>query len=183
MNPHVSTHTRPETPDYLEIRSGPTRTTILTGGLPFHQRHSQRMLDVVLLPEGETAREFDLALGLDLEEPIQAALDLITPPIAVPTQKGPPHIGASGWLFHIDAANIIMTSLRPAPDGSDAVIARLVECRGCPTQAEMRCPRNPIRAVLLDEGGEPVAELRVAGDAVALSFAASEMLRVQVEFS
>jgi len=41
----------------------------------------------------------------------------------VPTSKGPPHIGATGWLFHLDAPNVLLTSLRPALDGSDAIFA------------------------------------------------------------
>jgi alpha-mannosidase len=181
--PHFSTHTRPETPDYLEIRSGSARTTILTGGLPFHQRHSQRMLDVILIAEGETTEVFDLALGLDLEEPAQAAVDFITSPVAVPTSKGPPHIGASGWLFHLDAGNLVLTSLRPAPDGADAVVARLLECRGVATQAELRCARNPVRAILLDDRDEVWGDLPVTGDAVALHLDAGAMQRVRIEFS
>ncbi len=180
---HLTHHPRPETPYYLEIRSGAARTAILTGGLPFHQRHSQRMLDVILIPESETSRVFELALGLDLEEPVQAAMDFITSPVMVPTKNGPPHIGASGWLFHIDAANLVLTSLRPALDGSDAIIARLVESRGLATQAELRCTRNPTRAVVLDERYQPLNELAVTGDAVSLDFAPGAIQRVRVEFS
>jgi hypothetical protein len=180
---HPTTHTRPESPDYLEIRSGSARTTLLTGGLPFHQRHSQRMLDVILVPEGETAHAFDLALGADLEEPAQAALDFITPTLAVGVTKGPPHVGKAGWLFHLNASHLVLTSLRPAAGGVDAVIARILECRSLATQAELRCPRDPARAFLIDEFDEPQYELPVVGDAVSLNFAAGEMQRVRIDFS
>jgi hypothetical protein len=179
----LTTHTRPETPEFLEVRSGSARTAILTGGLPFHQRHSQRMVDILLLPEGETARVFELALGLDLDEPNQAALDFITPPLVVPVANGPPHVGTSGWLFHVDASNLALTTLRPAADGADAVVARLVECRGVATPAELRCARNPVRAVQVDERDHVLGELPVVGDAVTLHFAAHEMQRVRVEFA
>ena len=59
-------HTRPSTPDFLELRSGAHATAILPGGLPFHQRQGTRMLDIILVPEGESANTFDLALGLEL---------------------------------------------------------------------------------------------------------------------
>ncbi len=49
----LTSHTRPETPDYLELRSGRQSTVLFPGGLPFHQRHGGRMLDVILVPEGE----------------------------------------------------------------------------------------------------------------------------------
>ncbi len=48
----------------------------------------------------------------------------------VPTTQGPPHIGATGWLAHLDASNLLLTSLRPAADGADAVTARVIECAG-----------------------------------------------------
>src|SRR5207245_3495224 len=34
---YVTSHTRPETPYYLELRSGRQSTTLFPGGLPFHQ--------------------------------------------------------------------------------------------------------------------------------------------------
>src|SRR5262249_5803178 len=59
--------TRPETPDYLEIRHGKQNTVIFPNGLPFHQRHGSRMLDVILATQGEATTTFDLAIGLDRE--------------------------------------------------------------------------------------------------------------------
>ena len=74
----VTTYNRPETPDFLELRAGRQNTVILPGGLPFHQRHGSRMLDLILLPEGETGRAFELALALDREYPMQTALGMVT---------------------------------------------------------------------------------------------------------
>ncbi len=179
----LTSHNRPETPDFLEVCNGSERTAILTGGLPFHQRHGQRMLDVVLIAEGEPARRFELGLGLDLEEPLHGALDFITPTPVLAVSKGPPHVGASGWLFHLDASNLLLSSLRPAPAGADAVIGRIVECRGLATAAELRCARNPVRALLVDEWDGSQGELPVAGDAVSLHFAPHEMQRLRIEFS
>jgi hypothetical protein len=141
------------------------------------------MLDVILLTEGETARSFDLAIGVDLEEPTQAAQDWLTPPVVVPTTSGPPHVGTSGWLFHLDASNLLLTSLRPVAEGADAVVARIVECRGVATAAELRCARNPVRAVLVDERDRTLAEIPVSGDLVPLNFAAHDMQRVRVDFA
>ena len=56
-------------------------------------------------------------------------------------------MGATGWLFHLDAPNLLMTSLRPAPGG---VTARLLECAGHGGPAELRCVRDPKSAVALD---------------------------------
>ena len=53
----------PVTPDYLDIHLGKFGTFLFPGGLPFHQRHGTRMVDVILVPEGEACRTFDLGLG------------------------------------------------------------------------------------------------------------------------
>ena len=52
---------------------------ILTGGLPFHQRQGTRMIDILLLTEGESARSFELGLALDRTVPMQTAQAMITP--------------------------------------------------------------------------------------------------------
>jgi len=178
-----TTHTRPETIEFIELRNGPERTAILTGGLPFLQRQGNRMLDVVLIPEGEKRREFNLAIVLDAEDPQIAARAFISQPIVVPVQKGPPHVGTSGWLFHVDATNVLINSLRPAEAGAAAVTARLVEIRGVGTAATLRCPRNPVRAAIINEFGIVLGELPINGDGVELNFSALEMKLVRIHFS
>jgi hypothetical protein len=177
----VTTHTRPVTPDFLELRQGSRRTLLLPGGLPFHQRQGARMLDVILVPEGETAHTFDLALGLDRDHPMQTAWGLASPVVAVPVDKGPPHVGPSGWLFHLDAPNVLLTSLRADP-AAPAVTATLLECAGFSGAAELRCPRDPVSAAILDAAGEPFQTLYTQGDAVQFDLSAHDLAEVRVEF-
>jgi hypothetical protein len=182
----VTTHPRPVTPDYLELRVGPQRSEIFTGGLPFHIRHGGRMLDVVLVPENETGRGFDLALAVDRDNPMQTAVGMVSPMPMVATGKGPPHVGPSGWLFHLDAPNLMLTAMRPGPpDDSDgrSVIAHLLECSGFGGSADLRCVRDPSRAVTLDGNGGDLGFLSVHGDAVGIDFQANDLLRVRVDWS
>jgi hypothetical protein len=178
----VTSHTRPETPDYLEVRGGGQSTVLFPGGLPFHQRHGGRMLDMILVPERETAQAFEIGLGLDREYPMQTALGMVTPVPLVPTTKGPPHIGAVGWLFHLDAPNLLLSSFRPAADEADAVVARLLECHAHGTQAELLCVRNPQRAVLLDALGNGQADANTLGDAAVFELMAGDLVHLRVEF-
>jgi hypothetical protein len=199
---YVTSHTRPETPDYLELRQGRQSTFLFPGGLPFLQRHSTRMLDVVLIPEGEKEQTFELALGLDREHPIQTALGMVTPPVLVPVDKGPPHVGASGWLFHLDAPNLLLTTLRPGPphifpsppggeggvrgpgtEGQDSITARMLECSLHGSAVEFRCARNPKRAALVDARGETLLEATVNGDAVQFEAAPGDLIHLRVEFT
>jgi hypothetical protein len=178
-----TSHTRPETPDYLELRVGVQNTIILPGGLPFHQRHGSRMLDVILIVEGEETSSFELAVGLDREHPMQTALGVTTPVPVVETGKGPPHVGSAGWLFHLDAMNLVLTSLRPAAGVADAVTARLLEASGAGGPAQWRCVRDPKHARLVDARGEAVLELPVQGDAVQLDVGRNDLVRMRVDFS
>jgi hypothetical protein len=179
---YITTHSRPETPDYLELRAARQSTVLFPGGLPFHQRHGGRMLDVILIPEGERAQVFDLALGLDREYPMQTALGMVTPVTVMPVAKGPPHVGAAGWLFHLDSPNLLLTRLWPDLQGADAIHARLIECQQHGCQAELRCPRNPARARLVDCQGATQLEATTAGDAVQFEVASSELVNLRVEF-
>jgi hypothetical protein len=179
----VTSQSRPETPDFLEVRLGRNNVVLFPGGLPFHQRHGGRMLDVLLVCPGETTQVFDLAIGLDRDFPMQTALGLVTPAPAVVVDRGPPHVGAEGWLFHLDAPNLLLTSLRPAPDGADGVLARLLECGGHGGAADFRCVRDPVRASLLDARGTVLTGAATRGDAVALEVAPNDLVSLRVDFS
>jgi hypothetical protein len=179
----VTSHPRPQTPDYLELRLGRQNTVLFTGGLPFQQRHGSRMLDVILVPPGERAHTFDLALGLDREHPMQTALGMVTPVPWIPVAKGPPHVGASGWLFHLDAPNLLLTGFRPAPGGVDAVTARLLECGLQGGHAEWRCVRDPRRAVLQDARGEDLREVETQGDKALFEVSSGDVVQLRLEFA
>src|SRR5262249_25507706 len=119
--------------------------------------------------------------------PMQTALGMITPVPVVPTAKGPPHVGATGWLFHLDAPNLVLTGMRPVAEGAgrtaDAVTARLLEGAAHSVQADLRCVRNPRRAVLLDGRGNSLMEATTKDDAVSFEVAPSDLVQLQVEFS
>jgi hypothetical protein len=178
----VTTHTRPCTPDFLELRSGSHATVIFPGGLPFHQRHGSRMLDVILVTEGESATTFDIALSLDRDQPMQTAWGFTSPVLAVPVEKGPPHIGPTGWLFHLDAPNLLMTSLTSDPGESPAVAARMLELNGFSGAAELRCPRDPKEAAIVDALGTVQQTLGPSGDTVPFDYGGHDLVTVQVVF-
>lgn len=191
---YISNHPRPQTAEYLEIRLGRTSTAIFPGGLPFHQRQDGRMVDVILMPEGEKTTTFELGIGLDRDAPMLTTLGITSPIAVVPTTKGPPHIGASGWLFHLDAMNLLLTRMMPGamelrgdeaepkPEPRDVVTARILECGGHSGHAELRCVRDPQRAVLLDARGNFMLEATRTGDTVFLEVSPNDLVHVQIEF-
>jgi hypothetical protein len=182
---HLTQQTRPSSGEFLEIRLGHERTTIFPGGLPFIQRHGGRMADIILIAQGETAQVFELALGLEREYPGQTALGFVTPVTAIPTTKGPPPVGPSGWLFHLDAPNLLLVSLQPvvaSTPGPSALEMCLLETSNYGGSAELRCVRNPVRAYSVNAWNEPYIEFSVQDDRVTIDYAASELLRLRIEF-
>lgn len=180
---YTTSQTRPESPDYLEMRVGRQNCVILTGGLPFHQRQGGRMVDVILIPEGEECRAFDLAIGLERDYPALTSQGMVSPVALVPVRKGPPHIGATGWLFHLDAPNLMLTSLRPAPDGADAIFARLTECGHPSGTAELRCARNPARALHASPNADTYHSPGINEDTVFLDPSQGELMQVRIDFT
>jgi hypothetical protein len=179
-------YTRPVSPDYLEVRLGAERSFLFTGGLPFLQRHGSRMLDVVLSPEGEQGRAFELLLALDREQPMQTAVGWVSPAPVVVTEKGPPAVGASSWLAHVDMPSLVLTSLRPTDPSEGmgrAVVGQLVECAGFGGAAEVRFARDPSAACLVDGTGSHLHTLGLTGDAIPVDFSAGETFRVKVEWA
>jgi hypothetical protein len=179
----ITTYTRPESPDYLEVRVGRESTVLLTGGLPFHQRHGGRMVDVILIPEGETARAFEIGIGMDRDYPMQTAVGMISPAPLVPVSKGPPHIGATGWLFQLDMLNAVLLGMRPASGGADGITARVLECSGHGGQVELRCVRDPQRALVIDNRGMHRTDASTYGDVASFEVMAGDLVQIRVDFS
>jgi hypothetical protein len=181
----ITTYTRPVSPEYLEVRFGSERSFLFTGGLPFLQRNGARMADVILVPEGEECRSFELLVALDRDLPMQTALGWVSPSPVVRTEKGPPAAGASNWLMHVDMPSLVLTSLRPGAAGEGmnrAIVGQFVESAGFGGSAEVRFARDPAQASLIDGMGNAVQPLTLAGDAIPLDFSAGETLRLKAEW-
>ncbi|MFM8271920.1 MAG: hypothetical protein ACKODX_06240, partial [Gemmata sp.] len=137
-------YTRPVSPDYLEVRLGAERSFLFTGGLPFVQRHGSRMADVILVPEGEQTRSFELLLATDRDVPMQTAQGWVSPAPVVLTDRGAPAAGTSGWLAHVDMPSLLLLGLRPDAPGdgfSRAISGTLLETAGFGGVAELRFAR------------------------------------------
>ena len=145
------------------------------------------MVDVILVPEGEKTTTFELGIAFDRDVPMQTAWGFTSPLAIVPTVEGPA-AWASGWLFHIDASNLLLTRMTPgrgerrARARSRTPTARFLECARSGL-AEFRCVRDPQRATILDARGQFVLDAHRAGDVVHLEVTPNDLAHVQVEFS
>jgi alpha-mannosidase len=186
LAPEVTEADRPETPDALDISTRRQRTALLFGGLAHHRKHGTRMLDTLLIAGRETARVFTLGVVLDQEHPFHAALDMVTPPLVVPTEAGtsPPPSGPSGWLVQVDNKAVAITRVEysdPSGDGRGWGLAfHLVETAGRPARCRLRLFRTPVWARQIDFNNELIVDLPLDDDAVMVDLTPHEIARIDV---
>ena len=105
----------------------------------------------------------------------------------MPTDKGPPPSGPSGWLVNLDLPSLLMTSLRPvAASGGGmtrAVAARFVETAGFGGAADLLFARTPNKAFQIDNAGDVLHEISLTGDPIGLEFSANELFCVRAEWA
>ncbi len=173
-----------EAPLFIEARTENTRTSILTGGLPYHRRIGFRMLDSLLVVRGESRRRFRLGVGFDLAYSLPAALELLSPPIVLADRSAPPQPAAS-WLFHIDAKNIVATHWEPlAEDGRPiGVRVRLLETEGRAGRAVLRGFRSIGSTRQVDYQGQTLVDLPLEEGGVRLDFSAHEWVEVEARWA
>ena len=189
-------------PHYLEIATPEHRTTLLFNGQMFHRKTGHRMVDTLLVVEGETARRFRMRIAFDADYPMQPAMDLLTPPIVLPTTNGPPAAGTAGWFFHVSAKNVQILGLNPlmpepVDDGIDAgpeepgestnrpgdgFTVRLLETEGRNRQVKLNCFRTPVSARQRDFQGRTISDVEIENDAVVIEMTGYEIADVELRF-
>ena len=172
-----------EAPYFVEISSQGVRATVLGGGLAYHRRVGQRMLDTLLVVRGERRRSFRLGIGAGLAHPAADALELLDAPALVPGVAAP-RSAASGWLFHLDAKNVVATHWDTLFDDGRPVgfRVRLWETEGRAGRVHLRAFKRLASARQIDLHGKSLLELTVDGDRVALDLSAYEWLAVEGRF-
>lgn len=173
-----------EAPHYIDIGMVEKRTTLLTGGLPFHKRVGLATIDSLLLTRGESARRFTVGIGIDLPHPLHEAMALLAPPVSVPLPAKPPKSGNSGWLLHCDSRNVIVTHLAPLEEAGKIVglRARILETAGRPVEMKVTAFKAIFRANKLDFRGESQHECATDGGKVKLNLSAHEWVELAAYF-
>ena len=170
-----------EAPLFVEVDMPDMSTALLTGGLPYHRRVGHRMLDSLLVVRGESARRFRLGIGIDVPHPVQEALTLITPDTLLFEDAPPTAPHNTGWLFHIDAKNIVATHWQPQIDANTVVgfRVRLRETAGHSGPVAIQSFRPIAEARRLDFLGGTLGECEVADGTIQLLMQAGEWVEVE----
>ncbi|MEZ6130703.1 MAG: hypothetical protein R3C59_18610 [Planctomycetaceae bacterium] len=178
-----------EAPDYIEVADTDHRLLILPHGRPYHRRSGRRMLDSLLIVEGETQRQFDFTLEFDQPFPMRSATEIQQPPLIVNTASQIPAGATSGWILALSAKNIVVARSRvqkdnaPSNDGVGvSVVLLLQETEGRSAGCLIRTARRPKSAHLRHASGTVIRELEVTDDGVRVDFLRLQFKEVELRF-
>ncbi|HAN96513.1 MAG TPA: hypothetical protein DCQ98_03345 [Planctomycetaceae bacterium] len=175
---------RVEAPGYFEIEFEPRRTTLLTGGLTFHRRPESHHLDSLLKVRGETTTEFRFGLALDVPHGSHLAQHFRTPPIVVADVPCPPQ-GSTGWLFHVDARNVLATRWQGLTDEQGRTVGyrvRLLETLGRPAKVRLASAREAVSGAKVDFVGDRREACETTDGKVLVEMVPNEFVEVEVRW-
>jgi alpha-mannosidase len=175
-----------EAPQFVDLRLNDEHTTIFTAGLPYHRRLGPHKLDTLLLVAGETSRKFRFGIGLDLPHPAPMAMEFLTPDLVLAQSPSPS--SPFGWLFHLDAKNVVATHWETKTDGAGQAgpagfRVRLLETEGRGCRIGLRSFRTLAAARRLDPSGSEPVTLEVSGDRVTAEMPAYGWIEIEAEYA
>lgn len=190
--------------NFIEVAQDDQRLVMLTGGLPYHRRTSRRMLDSLLIVGNERQRVFEFGIGVNVGYPMAAAVDWLSPMICVESNSlqdganspkadaADAPVNKSGWLFHLDRKNILVTWWRPFFDhaAGDAdrwsgVELRLRETEGRSGTLNIRCPQAIATGERVNFAGDFLQSLSVSEDdetKLELDFGRFDYLQISIHW-
>lgn len=191
-----------ESPDYVEISDEHQRLLICTHGRPYHRRTGPRMLDSLLVTEGEQGREFTFTIELDQPFPMRTVADSAIPPIVLQTADRISRSVTSGSLLGISARNVMLAAVRtgeaselsenssadnlPAVPSSDPQPGHLrlllVETEGLAADCVIRTMRSPVSANWIRHDLQESIPLPISERGIVVPFQAFQLKEIDLDF-
>lgn len=172
-----------EAADYVEIADSDTRLVIVPHGRPYHRRSGHRMLDSLLVVEGETERSFQFTLEFDQNYPMRVASEVQQPLIVSDVAGRRPSGADTGWILGTSAKNIIIARLRCVGTESEPRITLLLEeTEGRAARCLIRTARKPKTARRFGRDGSTVEELAITDSGVEVEFGRFQIREVELGF-
>ena len=171
-----------DAPHYIDLETLKTRTTILTGGVPYHVRRGDRYIDSILIVKGEQRRKFKFGIGVDLPNPLSHANSLLSDPLVIPTKRS--LNPAYCWLFHLDSKNVMATSWTPLFEDGKAIgfRVRFIETMGRESKFKLSSFKPIKSATRVNFAGKTVAELKPEDGKATIHLAPNQLMDVEVKW-
>ncbi|MFN9720601.1 MAG: hypothetical protein ACK58L_18030, partial [Planctomycetota bacterium] len=159
-----------ESPDYVEISDDQHRAMICCLGRPYHRRSGPRMLDSLLIVEGETSRSFRFVLEFDQMYPLRTSTDLLTPPL-IQQVAGRSPLMDSSWILGLSVRNVDLVRAEASPmTGDSPAELRLIlqETEGVGCQCLIRTAAKISAAFAVSGDGQERFTLHVTEQGVSV---------------
>lgn len=174
-----------ESPDYIEVSDTDYRMVIVPHGRPYHRRSGPRMMDSLLIVEGESAREFQFTIEFDQPFPLRTSADVMTPISVLETTGSIPTGAASSWILGLSARNveIVRTEHKPAVDDqSESLTLLLSETDGVAVDCLIKTARQPSAAFSVNAEMTEKSALAISEQGTLISLSAFKIRQVQLIF-
>ena len=142
------------------------------------------MIDSLLVVQGESETRFRMGIGIDVAQPVQHALALLAPACWTAQETAPPAPHRSGWLFHLDAKNVLATSWEAWVEGGQLLgfRIRLMETSGRNVRIRLDCFRPVVEARKTDFRNQPIEECEVNENQICVAMAAHEWTQIEARW-
>ena len=175
--------TRIEGPDYLDLCSGNLTLTLLPGGIPYHTLIEPGQIDTLLIPPGESGREFSWKIGLELPAAAETSWSAFVESPSRLANRSPVE-PASAWLLHISDPKVVVTHVDfVAMEKETRIRLRLLETGSRRSRLSLSCCRSFAAASKLDFTLSVIESLPVQPDRVELELAPGELCILELEFA
>lgn len=170
--------------DYIEVADADQRLLIIPHGRPYHRRTGPRMLDSLLLVEGETAREFQFTLDFDQPFPMRSVMEAIRPAVVLQPTNRIPKAAVAGWILGVSAKNVQAARCRviKVDDETIGLVIVLQETEGRKANCQLRTVRPPKTARLRRPDGSTIQELTPDANGTLIEFSAFQLKEVELTF-
>ena len=176
---------RIESPDYVEVEDGSRRLVIAADGRPWHRKAGSRMLDSLLICEGETERVFRFWIDFDQPHPLRTAEEMLTPVVSQQVTGRVPASVASGWILGLSARHVQLVRCEyevRRPSESDILTLILSETDGMGGDCYIRTARRPTAAYEMHAGRQAKSAVSLTPDGVLVSMSPWQLKEVQLMF-
>ena len=167
-----------ESPDYVEISDQDHRAVIATHGRPYHRRSGPRMLDSLLIVEGETSRSFQFTIDFEQPFPLRTAADVLSPAIVLETSAVIPTSMPSSWILGVSAKNVELVRMdhsTGSAEESEELQVMLSETDGVSVQCLLKTARKPSNAFSVNADRTEKIALNVTEQGVAVTLNAFQI--------
>jgi len=164
--------------EFLHLIQGSHATTILAHDSIVARRKGNRGIEISFLQESHNTFKIKLGFAVDRDYPHLLSKGSQAPFLVIPVTKGPPSVGPTGWLMHLDSPGMMLERIRV--DQANNISATCWECADRPATVSMAFAKTPQKARLLESTDEEIRSISVENGAIEFDVRRRGMSMIQL---